>query len=105
MKLNVMERLVLRGLLPENGTFVTYKAVRGLHEMLAFDEDEVQSLGLKQEDGQITWDSSKEVPREFPFNKTQLDVIDVVLKELDSKGKIDAHTFPLFEKFIEGKED
>jgi hypothetical protein len=96
-----MERLSLRGVLPEKGDFVTFRAVRELHEMLSFNEEEIEKFNLKQEKDQITWDADADTPREFPFSKTQTKVITDALKSLNDKGEIDASTFGLYEKFIE----
>ncbi len=96
-----MERLTLRGVLPEKGDFVTFKAVRELHEMLSFNEDEIERFNLKQEEGQITWNAEADTPREFTFSKTQSKVITDALKALNDKGEINADNFGLYEKFIE----
>lgn len=100
MELTVKERLILRGVLPEKGDFITFKAVQELHEMLSFNDEEITKLSLKQEEGQITWDSQADIPREFTFNKTSRDVITKVLEGLNERGEIDGKTFSLYDKFI-----
>lgn len=101
MELTVLERLTLRGILPEKGDFVTFKAVTSLHETLSFDQDEIDRLGLEQSDGQITWNATADTPREFSFTKIQLKVITDLLERIEANGELDARTFPLYEKFIE----
>lgn len=105
MELNVKERIVLRGLLPEKGDFLTFKEVRKLHEALSFSSEDVEEFGLAQADGQVTWKADKDVPREFTFNKVARGVIEKVLTDLNESGDIDEHTFGLYEKFIENDKE
>jgi hypothetical protein len=96
---------MLRGILPEKGDFLTFKAVRELHELLSFDDKEIQAFGLKQEDDQIKWNADADTPREFTFNKTQLRVITETLTKLNDSGEITAKTFGLYEKFVENDKE
>jgi len=57
MKLSVLERIMLLQVLPAEGSYSNLKLLREAKESLSFNEEENKALNVKQEDGQIRWDS------------------------------------------------
>ena len=102
MKLTVLERIALLGVLPAEGDFVTLKIVRELRENLSFDEAEVKQLKVKQEGQQITWEAGAETPggKEVKIGEKATDVIVAALKKLNSDKKLTDQHFSLYEKFV-----
>jgi hypothetical protein len=98
MKLNVLERITLLGLLPTEGTYITFKLLIDLKGALAFNEKEIKEFCIKENDGRITW--TKSVDKEVDIGDTIKEVIVKKLKELDSQGKINDQNIGLFEKFV-----
>ncbi len=91
---------MLRNTLPEKGDFLTFKTVRQLHEALAFEEEEVEKFGLKQEGDSLSWNPQADVPRDFTFTKGQRELIEKLLTEKSEAGEITEDIFSLCEKFI-----
>ena len=56
VKLSVVDRVCLLGVLPKEGDFATLKLVRKLRESLSFSEEENKLLNFKVEDGKMSWD-------------------------------------------------
>ncbi len=102
MKLSVMERLTLLGLLPKEGNFTTLKIVRELRESLSFDDKENKELDFKFLDsGGVSWNDRKAKEKEFKFNDTASGIITDALKELDKEKKLRDEHFTIYEKFME----
>ena len=102
MKLTVLERIALLGILPAEGNFVTLKIVRKLRESLSFEEDEAKKLNVRFEDGRIFWDAAAEEPegKEIEIGEKATDLIVDSLKKLDKEGKLTEQHFSAFEKFV-----
>jgi hypothetical protein len=102
MKLTVLERITLLGVLPAEGDFVTLKIVRELRENLSFGEDEIKDLKVKQTDQRITWDVRAEVPggKDIKIGEKATDVIVAALRKLDTEKKLIDQQFTIFEKFV-----
>ena len=101
MELKAKDRIVLLQIIPKEGDFLTFKAIRALQDELHFADEEVAALSMKQTDeGMLTWDALADAPHEFTFNKSQRDVIEKALVDLNSKGKINADSYDLYEKFV-----
>ena len=102
MKLTVLERISLLGVLPAEGDFVTLKIVRELRENLSFDEDELKQLKVKAEGGRIQWDATAETPggKEIKIGEKATDVIVAALKKLNADKKLTDQHFSLYEKFV-----
>jgi len=58
MKLSVMERLTVQGLLPQEANFTNLKLLRIARENLSFSEKELKILNVREgsEPGTIQWD-------------------------------------------------
>ena len=104
MKLTVFERVVLLGILPEQGNFLTLKIVRQLREGLSFTETELKALDLKQNGDQVTWNPAAANPEgtEIIIGEKATDIIVEALKKLNDEGKLMEQHFTLYEKFIGG---
>uniref|UniRef100_A0A6M3K7T5 Uncharacterized protein n=1 Tax=viral metagenome TaxID=1070528 RepID=A0A6M3K7T5_9ZZZZ len=101
MEFSVIERLGLLSVLPKEGTFLTLKLVRQLREALSFDEQELESLGFRQEGERVFWNVSNEKPKDVEIGGAMSDLITKTLKELDKTEKLTEELFGLYEKFVE----
>ena len=116
MKFSVQERLLLLGLLPQEGNYLTLKVIRLLREELSFDAQELLELEFKEpgqeyEDngemkivppGQLRWQADADVEKEIEIEPARHDIIFSKLKELDEQDKLTNALFPLYEKFLNG---
>lgn len=102
MRLNVLERFGVLGILPAEGSFVSLKIVRKLREDLSFSEEEIKALNMREEDGNIKWDRALEDPsgKEIAIGEKATDLIVEALKKLDREQKLTDQHYSLYEKFI-----
>ncbi len=134
MKLAVMDRLQLQGILPKEGDHVTLKIVRKLREALSFSEQEIKDLGFLWEfacpvcgvrtlasaaptcpkcsatmanTNKIVWDTSKDPNKDVFMGRTAETLCRNALKKLSDDKKLGEEKLSLFEKFCpdEDKED
>lgn len=99
MQLSVSERLHLMGLLPKEGDFLTLKTIRQTKEALAFDDDAAE-LGLKQEEGRISWDARKDKGRDIDLSSRAVSLIVEILSDLEKDKKLTEDHLTLYEKFM-----
>jgi hypothetical protein len=99
MKLNVLERITLMQILPTEGSYITFKMLIELKSALTFTEKEYKDLGMKEENGHITW--KKQSIKEVNIGDKMKEIIVTALKKLDDEGKVNAQLYPLCEKFLE----
>jgi len=99
MILNVLDRVTLLGVLPEQGDFVTLKIVRQLRESLSFTEEELRDLEIKQTDGRIFWNSGADHGKDIQVGEKATDIIVASLKQLNDQKKLTQQHYDLYEKF------
>jgi len=108
MKLNVIERINLLGLLPAEANLVTFRVVADLKKNLSFSEKELKETGIEQKmvngEPRVFW--KKNISKEIPVGPQALIIIQSALQEIDKKKKVTEGNFSLFEKFkVESLED
>jgi len=101
MKLSVLERLLVQGLLPEKGSFTNIKLMRLAMETLSFDEAENKALGFRQEGEQTIWNDGAVGEKEVIIGEVVSNMVKKALKELDEKEELKPEQFTLYEKFVE----
>jgi hypothetical protein len=97
MKLNVLERIKLMQILPNEGNYVTFKMLIELKSDLTFSEKEYKDLGMVEKEGQITW--KRNIDKDVVIGEKMSEVIKTALKKIDEEGKVDSQLFSLFDKF------
>lgn len=104
-KLNVMERIVLLTILPQEGNIATLRLMRKLREELSMTADELKKYEMKQKGDQLTWSPklAKE-SKDFKFDDFGIELIKSKLRKLNEDKKLEEKHFSLYEKFIEEKE-
>lgn len=100
MRLNVLERLMLLGVLPEQGNFLTLKIVRQLREALSFSEEEIKALKIEQKDGRVEWQDDGAEEKDVPVGEKAMDLIVEALKKKDDAKELTDQHFSLYEKFV-----
>ena len=105
MKLNTKDRLLLLGLLPNQGSLTTIRIVHTLRQELSFSEEEHKVLNLQEDNGLVRWDTtSTSGVKDVEIGDKATDIIADALKQLDKSEQITADHLPLYEKFVEPKE-
>lgn len=97
MKLNVLERVTLMGLLPSEANLVTFRILTDFKKALSFTEKEIKDFKIVQKDGRIFW--GKSVDKEIAIGEQVKIIIEAALQKLDKEGKVNDGNVSLFEKF------
>jgi hypothetical protein len=105
MKISVKDRLVLLGVLPEAGDFVTLKVVMELRMDLGLSAEEIELIELVQEGTLTRWNVEKDPNKEFKLSKAAKGIIEVALIQLDATKKLTADHLALYEQFVVGEEE
>ena len=105
MKLSIVERIVLQGLLPESGDYITYGLIKQVRTELSFTEKEIKDFKIQEVKGannstQIIWDDKAAKLKEFTFGDKVTSIIVKALEKCDKDGKIDNNNVSLYEKFM-----
>jgi len=105
MKLTTLERITVLGILPAEGSLVTQRILGKLKAALSFTEAELKELELKELEGRITWNPTKEPEggTEIEIGEKATDVILTALKKLDKEEKLVAQHLSVCDKFKLGE--
>lgn len=101
--LNLFERLVVMGLLPQTGNFATLKIVLEANLMLGATDEESVIAGLEPtpEGGVVAEYGWTAVPdKEFTFKETLLGLIRDALQKLEDEERLTMEHFRVYEKFM-----
>jgi len=113
MNLSVIERIILLGILPKEGSFANLRLLRSVKEDLSFDENENKLLKFRQNEGNTMWDDVKMVDgkpipmvpeRKFAIGSVVTGLIVSALNDLNKQQKLTEQHFSLYEKFIDSIE-
>jgi len=101
VKLNVLERLIVWGMLPKETSFVNWKIFNDMRDKLAPTEEELKAVNPQPgpDGGTIAnWDAVPE--KEITFGETTEKVIVETLKKMDKDEKLLPEHISLYKKFI-----
>jgi len=102
-KLNLFERLVVMGLLPQTGNFATLKIVTEANLMLGPTDEEsvIAGLDATPEGGVIAKYGWLAVPeKEFTFKETLLGIIKSALQKLEDEEKLTMEHYRVYQIFM-----
>lgn len=111
MKLTISERVSLLNVLPPQGNVVTLRIVQELRTELGFTEKELKAYKMKNTPSEgggsfITWDEDfAKTTKEIKIGKVANGVIVGALKKLDRQQQLHITMLPLYDKFVDGKEE
>ena len=103
MKLSVLERITVQGLLPQETNFTNLKLLRIAREALSFNDEELKALQFEEgsESGTIQWKDGAVPECDVELGETATLMIVDALKKLDDEKKLTNNHFSLYEKFVE----
>lgn len=108
VKLSVVNRISLLGLLPNEGDLTTIKIIRELREELSFTADEHALLGFRPAgDRKVIWNEEAAVNKEIVFSGVReiiLEKVKTQLREMEDKGKLKLDHLSLYEVLVEKAE-
>ena len=104
MKLSIMERIGLLGVMPEKGNFITLKIVDEARRALSFTEKEIKVAKIVTlEGGRIQWDPAYPVA-DVKLGEKIREMIVTALKKLDESEELTRQLFDIYARFVENKE-
>jgi len=105
MKLSVLERFAVLGILPERGTLITMTVAKNIRNLVEPGEAEQEKLELRQVGDQLGWnpEAAKEMEIEVEWTGPQSKLLVEALEKLDKDGKLLTAHLSLCEKFGIGK--
>jgi len=99
LKLNVLERIILLGLLPKDENYLTFKLITQLKSDLSFSDKEMKDWGITMlEDGRVSW--KKTGDKQIEIGETIETMIVEKLKTVEKEKKINDENVSLYEKFV-----
>ena len=101
MKLSVVERVLVQGLLPEKGTFTNLKLIRKAKEALSFTEEEHKLLNFQQNGDQLTWNEGSVGEVDIELGEIVTEMVKKELKKRDEKEELLPQQESIYSKFIE----
>ena len=100
MKLNILERLKVLQMLPQEGNFATLTIIRNLQEALSLTEAEFKEFEVKEDGTSTTWNVKGREEREIDIGEKAEEIVATALKKLDDENKLTQQHISIYEKFI-----
>lgn len=101
MILDIRNRLLLMGMLPQKGNLPEMVDIYDLVRELKLSDEEKGQVNFVDGGEYIKWDYEKDPNKEISISNSQLDIIKKAINKLDSEGKISLEAIPLI-KMING---
>jgi len=105
IKLNVGERLVAMGILPQQESYATLRVMRELKEKkLGINAEEFKEFEVKEtetpEGVRATWGKKGFEERPIKFMDREIEIIKDALLKLDKEKKLENKHYSLYDKFV-----
>jgi len=103
-KLNVLERLSLLNIFPQEGNFSNLRLIREAGMTIGFSDKESVEFEIIQNGENIKFNANKgKVEKEIEIGERAYSIICESLEKLDKDKKLTQQHVSLYEKFIESK--
>lgn len=102
MRLTVHERVVLLGIIPNQGDITTLRVMRDLAGDLSFSAAELKALNMKSGEGQVTWDGDKAKDKDVTIPAPAMGIIRDTLKAKSEAKELDMSQLPIYDRFVDG---
>jgi len=106
MELNIKERAILFGIIPQQSDYRTLLEIKKLIEDMRFTKEEVTKFGIEgidigngQQQIKFNPDLSHET-KEIPFGPRAMAAIVKRFKEIEKQSQLSLELLPLYEKFV-----
>lgn len=98
MKFNVKERLLLLGILPQEGHISQMVDVYELAKQLKLNDQEKGQISYVENGNYVKWDNDKDPNKDIELSSDQTKIIKEAIDELDKQGKVNIEIIPLIQK-------
>jgi hypothetical protein len=100
MKLTIKDRLLIGNILPSKGDLVTLTIKHDLSEKIKITQEEIVEVELTTNEQGLSWNTEKEVEREFELTELEKKLVVDELKKLDEAKELTDDTVKLYRLFI-----
>ena len=101
MKLDVKNRLLLIGMLPQQGSLSEMVDIYDLVRDLKLSDEEKGAISYIENGNYVRWDFDKDPNKDININSSQMNIIKRAIDKLDKENKISLEMIPLI-KIING---
>ncbi len=105
MKLTILERVLLLGILPREGNIVTVNNSQNVTNLVKFSPEEMDSLGIVQNDKGMQWNAEAAEAigdKEVAIGVSGAELVKTTLKKLSDEEKLPRDALSLYKKFVDG---
>lgn len=86
MKLNIIDRICIPMILPQENTFMDFNLKRGIVSKVAITQEDIEKYNIKEDvaNKRTTWDANidRDNPLEVDFSKAELDYLKAACEKL-----------------------
>ena len=101
MKLTIQERLILGGVLPQQGNYTTMIAVKEIKDKTAITKEEIETYQIVFTEQTIRWsDEGNQCLLDIDLGSTLLVVINEALQTKNKANELSEQMVTLYEKFV-----
>ena len=101
MKLDIKNRLLLIGMLPQQGSRSEMVDIYDLVRDLKLSDEEKGAISYIENGNYVKWDFDKDPNKDININSSQMNIIKKTIDRLDKENKITLEIIPLI-KIING---
>jgi len=105
MKLKAADRIVLLGILPSQGSFLTLSVADDIRHKLTFSVEEREAIALVEKpDGRIEWKVEADLGKDVSLSEAENSLIAAELKTLNDQKKLSNIHLDIYRRFVLGQE-
>ena len=97
MKLDVKNRLLLIGMLPQQGNLSEMVDIYDLVRDLKLSDEEKGAISYVENGNYVKWDFEKDPNKDININSSQMKIIKKTIEKLDKENKINLEMVPLIQ--------
>ena len=95
MKLDIRNRLLLIGMLPQQGSLSEMVDIYDLVRDLKLSDEEKGAISYVENGNYVKWDFDKDPNKDININSSQMNIIKKTIDRLDKENKITLEIIPL----------
>ena len=97
MKLDIKNRLLLIGMLPQQGNLSEMVDIYDLVRDLKLSDEEKGAISYIENDAYVKWDYDKDPNKDINITSSQMNIIKKSIERLDKENKINLEMIPLIQ--------
>lgn len=97
MKLDVKNRLLLIGMLPQQGNLSEMVDIYDLVRDLKLSDEEKGAISYVENGNYVKWDFEKDPNKDITISSSQMQIIKKTIEKLDKENKINLEMIPLIQ--------